>query len=95
MIELYSLWKSNRENQGTGIIAKIEPIPEQRLEMYPECDGNLYHLISDFGNTVILLSTELLSGYKQFGVETDILERISRQRMLLARAWRNIAIGEN
>ncbi len=90
MIELYSLWKSNNPNHGTGIVAKIVPIPEQRLGMYPECDGNLYHFISDFGNTIVLLSCELLNNYTQFGVEENLLERIGRQKMLLQESWSNI-----
>jgi hypothetical protein len=93
-IKLYSLWKSRNPNQGTGIIAKIEPIPPQRLGMYSECDGNLYHFISDFGNTVLLLSTELLSGYDQFGQETDIWRRLERQDRLLEESWSRVFGGK-
>jgi len=76
-MELYTVVKCKTEYTGFGIIMEIYKIPEHRKSMY--MSDNIYRVVTDFGNEVVLTDGELLDNYEAIYVESDPYNRLLTQ----------------
>ncbi len=68
---------------GSAVVLGITPIPTKRLQMYSEGSHNYVRVLTDYGNTLVLLDSEVLRDYKIIGTCRNIKERVEYQIQIL------------
>ena len=64
---------------GSAVVLGITTIPTKRLEMYFEGSYNYVRVLTDYGNTLVILDSEVLRDYKIIGTCRYIKERVESQ----------------